>query len=400
MACAAARDRGESILSLLSRRLQPVKFVMGPTGVLRRMTASLGLGALLALCHAGPASAPVCAMPESALGGLPPDAEVEPLRDEPVGLPPVADPPDTGAVAPHAGPVARPVDSSIVLPPVPATTVAAIDTVPEAAPVGGAAASPLNESARLDSGEPVPQSTMAIPAASAVRQPPAPEEAINFGGMRVPRWIVETVVRAAGQTGVDPVYMMALADKESSFLPSNKARTSSAEGLFQFVDATWLEVVKLFGARHGFAAEAAAIEGALGSLTVPDAQMRERILELRRDPYVSALMAGEMLKRDRSRIERRLGRSISRSEFYLAHFFGTESACKFMSLLSGKPKQSAPKSFPSAAKANRALFYDQDGRKARQLSVAEVFDRIDAMIDRRLGRYEHVARFTSVEVGL
>src|SRR5436190_2175120 len=59
-----------------------------------------------------------------------------------------------------------------------------------------------------------------------------PNEVLVFEQMRVPRWLAETVVRAAQVTGVDPAYLMALADKESSLLPDNKARTSSAEGLF------------------------------------------------------------------------------------------------------------------------------------------------------------------------
>src|SRR4051812_19479894 len=59
-----------------------------------------------------------------------------------------------------------------------------------------------------------------------------PNEVLVFEQMRVPRWLTETVVRAAQVTGVDPAYLMALADKESSLLPDNKARTSSAEGLF------------------------------------------------------------------------------------------------------------------------------------------------------------------------
>ena len=64
-----------------------------------------------------------------------------------------------------------------------------------------------------------------------------PQGLMQFDDMRVPRWIVETILRAAEATGVDPVYMMALADKESSFIPANKASTSSAEGLFQFIAA-------------------------------------------------------------------------------------------------------------------------------------------------------------------
>src|SRR4051812_25773747 len=85
---------------------------------------------------------------------------------------------------------------------------------------------------------------------------PAPDpasEVIVFEKMRVPRGLAETVVRAAYATNVDPAYMMALADKESSFLPANKARTSSAEGLFQFIESTWLDVLRRYGAKHGYA---------------------------------------------------------------------------------------------------------------------------------------------------
>src|SRR3954466_11260736 len=78
-----------------------------------------------------------------------------------------------------------------------------------------------------------------------------PNEVLVFEQMRVPRWLVETVVRAAQVTGVDPAYLMALADKESSLLPDNKARTPSAEGLFQFIESTWLEVLRRYGPKHG-----------------------------------------------------------------------------------------------------------------------------------------------------
>jgi soluble lytic murein transglycosylase-like protein len=74
-----------------------------------------------------------------------------------------------------------------------------------------------------------------------------PNEVLVFEQMRVTRWLAETVVRAAQVTDVDPAYLMALADKESSFLPDNKARTSSAEGLFQFVEGTWLQVLRRYG---------------------------------------------------------------------------------------------------------------------------------------------------------
>src|SRR5215210_8571215 len=129
----------------------------------------------------------------------------------------------------------------------------------------------------------------------------SPNEVLVFEQMRVPRWLAEAVVRAAQVTNVDPAYMMALADKESSLLPENRARTSSAEGLFQFVEGTWLEVLRRYGPKHGYAAEAEAIRMVQGRPVVPDSKDRERILRLRRIPYLSALMAGEMITTHRER---------------------------------------------------------------------------------------------------
>ncbi|MBQ0822082.1 lytic transglycosylase domain-containing protein [Microvirga terrae] len=216
-------------------------------------------------------------------------------------------------------------------------------------------------------------------------------EFMEFEDMRVPVWIVDTILRASKATGADPVYMMALADKESSFLPGNKASTSSALGLFQFISSTWLEAVKSFGPMHGLIAEAEAVVGSGAKIEVTDATMREHILGLRRNPYISALMAAEMMKRDKGKIETKLGRKLSRSEFYLSHFFGVDSASRFIALVDDTPKKSAPDAFPAAAKSNKSLFFTKDGKKTRQLSVAEVYDKIDDMIDKRLNRYEAVS---------
>lgn len=218
-----------------------------------------------------------------------------------------------------------------------------------------------------------------------------PDEVLQFGAMRVRRSIVETILRASAVADVDPVYMMALADKESSFATGVKASTSSAVGLFQFISSTWLTVVREHGAKHGLQAEAEAIEVVRGQLVVSDDVTREHILGLRSDPYISALMAAEMLKKDRAKIEQRIGRDLTRSEFYIAHFLGVDGAGRFMEILGDKPKQAAPKVFAAAARANRTLFFAKVGRKTRGLTVAEVYSKIDSMIDKRLGRYERVA---------
>jgi hypothetical protein len=220
-----------------------------------------------------------------------------------------------------------------------------------------------------------------------------PNEVLVFEQMRVPRWLAETVVRAAQVTNVDPAYLMALADKESSLLPDSKARTSSAEGLFQFIESTWLEVLRRYGPKNGYVAEAEAIHTVEGRPVVSDEKDRERILSLRSIPYLSALMAGEMINTHRETLAGKVERDLSFSELYMAHFLGLNGASRFVALLSDKPDNSAPKAFPRAAKANRSLFFaskKEAARKTKALSVTEVQSRIAAMINRRVVRYASV----------
>ncbi|GJE37580.1 transglycosylase SLT domain-containing protein [Methylobacterium persicinum] len=224
------------------------------------------------------------------------------------------------------------------------------------------------------------------------------EDAVKFGQRSVPLKVVDTIVKASEEAGVDPVYMMALADKESSFDTDAKAATSSAQGLFQFVKATWLELIRDYGSRHGLAEEAAAVKGNGPAITVADG-MKERVLSLRNDPRVAALMAAELIKRDRERIEARVGRPLSTTEMYLAHFLGTASAGKFMSLSSEKPEETAAKAFRAAAKANRSLFTQKEGGKRRHLTIAEFQSRIEDMIDARLARYRGVTAVAAAADG-
>jgi hypothetical protein len=222
---------------------------------------------------------------------------------------------------------------------------------------------------------------------------PTPNDDLVFGDMKVPRWLAETLVRAAQVTNVDPAYLMALADKESSLLPDNKARTSSAEGLFQFVEGTWLEVLRRYGPKHGYAAEAEAIHLVQGRPAVSDSDERERILNLRRDPYLSALMAGEMITTHRETLAGKAARDPSFAELYMAHFLGVNGASRFVALLSDTPGKRASEAFPRAAKANRQLFFASKtdvARKRKALTVTEVQGQLDAIIAQRVAKYASI----------
>ncbi|WP_194164653.1 transglycosylase SLT domain-containing protein [Microvirga thermotolerans] len=215
-----------------------------------------------------------------------------------------------------------------------------------------------------------------------------PDEMIPFSGRSVPRWLVHSILKAARVTGVDPVYMMTLADVESSLSPEAKAPTSSAEGLFQFIDRTWLETVHAHAADYGFATAAAAIRLVDGEPVVADEKDRAWILSLRCDPYFSALMAGELIKDVEHALREQGERELAEAELYLAHFLGASSAIRFLEALDKDPNVKAAKLFPQAARANAGLFMEGKGRKRRAVSVAELYNRIDSKIVRRMDRYE------------
>src|SRR5215217_4165390 len=71
--------------------------------------------------------------------------------------------------------------------------------------------------------------------------------------------IAGAIKQAASSTGASFEYLLATAKMESNFNPKASASTSSARGLFQFIDQTWLGTVKEAGAQLGYGKYASAI---------------------------------------------------------------------------------------------------------------------------------------------
>ncbi len=223
-----------------------------------------------------------------------------------------------------------------------------------------------------------------------------PNDILEFGPMRIRRHIVQTIVKAAQAVETDPVLLMAVADKESSFITAVQAKTSSATGLYQFIERTWLGVIRDFGPKYGYSQDAAlVVPDANDRPSVQDQSERARILDLRRDPYLSALMAGEMLKRDAARIALKIGRELTLGEVYLAHFLGADDAEDFLSQVVDKPTAAAAVLLPGPARANRSIFFAGTTgrgrhRKPASLSVAQVHQKFEAMMSTRGDRYRDV----------
>lgn len=190
---------------------------------------------------------------------------------------------------------------------------------------------------------------------------PATTNAASASGT-MPRPIADAIRDGARENGLTFDYLLATAQRESSLDPDAKARTSSATGLFQFIEQTWLGLVKSEGARHGLASEARAVERASdGSYRVADAGLRDEILALRRDPAVAARLAGAFTQQNRAALAADLGREPSESDLAVAHVLGARGAATLIRAASERPGTPADALFPQAAAANRTLFYDAAG---------------------------------------
>jgi hypothetical protein len=183
--------------------------------------------------------------------------------------------------------------------------------------------------------------------------------------------VVAALRNAAAATGSDFHYLLGTAMRESSLKPHAQSSTSSATGLFQFIDQTWLGLVKQHGAQHGLGNYAAAINQGSDGRYRADGEQKQAILALRKDPHVSALMAGEFAKSTQGQMRAVLGRDVYGGELYAAHFLGPDAACKLIRQCASNPDASAAALFPQAASANKTVFYRPDGSAK---SVREVYD--------------------------
>ncbi len=183
-----------------------------------------------------------------------------------------------------------------------------------------------------------------------------------------PASILLALQRAEAATGANPALLLAIARRESGFDPAARNHRSSARGLMQFTSATWLEVVRDFGQRHGLAQHAVALSAAPRGSVPQNAQLVAEVLRLRDDPRIAAVMTAERLETWHKPLEQALGREVTPTDLYFIHLLGPAGARRFLIELARSPGQAAVGVVGRAAKANRSLFV----RDRRALSLAEV----------------------------
>lgn len=197
--------------------------------------------------------------------------------------------------------------------------------------------------------------------------------------------VVSSVRQASRAASIDFGMLMAQAKEESGFRVDAKASSSSATGLFQFINSTWLGLVQGYGAKYGLSALAQQIgSNSAGQAVVADPALRERILALRKDPLLSAALAAEYARANKGEIERALGRPAANADLYLAHFLGATGATALLKAVAQNGDAVGAALLPGAAAANRSVFFGEDGHAK---SVAEIYRSFAERIDSEAQRF-------------
>ena len=189
--------------------------------------------------------------------------------------------------------------------------------------------------------------------------------------------VIQALRAADVRERADPFVLLAIAWKESRFDPLARNKHSSARGLLQFTAKTWLTAIRDFGGRHDLAHLAATIKTDRdGRLTVSSVQVRRRILALRDNPALEAIMAAEHLAQMRVALEARLDRPATPADLYMLHLLGPTGAVKFLTFLAEEPDSPSIEAVGAAAIPNWGLFIHH----GRTLTVAQVYEDIGAAL--------------------
>jgi hypothetical protein len=177
---------------------------------------------------------------------------------------------------------------------------------------------------------------------------------------------------AATATGVDFTYLFQQAKVESGLNANAKAGTSSATGLFQFTKDTWFKVVEQHGDAMGLSGEASSLRN--GAASAAD---RQKILDMRNNPAISAQLAAHYAIDNAKALQAQGHQVTGPTDLYLAHFLGSGGASKFLAGMKENPNAPAASVLPSAANANKAIFY-KNGAPA---SFADIYQRFAKRFD-------------------
>ena len=158
---------------------------------------------------------------------------------------------------------------------------------------------------------------------------------------------MKTLIEASAKSvGIDPKLATAVAAVESDFKPNAGNGSSSAKGLFQFIDDTWKEQISKYGSKYGLPPNSSVF-----------------------DPKANALMGAQYIKTNVESLKQTTD-TVGPVEAYMAHFLGLGGAKEFLGAMKSSPETIGSELMPKAASKNTETFTS----KGKALTLKEIYE--------------------------
>lgn len=185
---------------------------------------------------------------------------------------------------------------------------------------------------------------------------------------------IAAIHAAAKTSGLEFGYLMELAQAESGFDTGIKASTSSATGLYQFINQTWLVSIEKFGTAYGLG-WARTMNGTYRDhhgrtmAYISNPVIENQVLDLRTHQPLSAHISHEFQSENKGKLSCFVRGTLDRTSLYTAHFLGAHDSVVFLNTRATSPSRAAAAVFPDAARANPGVYKTA----GRDRSLEEVF---------------------------
>lgn len=209
--------------------------------------------------------------------------------------------------------------------------------------------------------------------------------------------VIKALYRASLKTGVDFDLLLMKAILESDLGRYNAAARSSARGVFQYIEPTWLILIKRYGDKIGYPEYAKAIQisrrEGFPYFKGNDKYLREEILALRYDDNISAMIKAYQIIEETDVIRGyKNGGAVTATDHYVAHMLGLKLAKDLYDLMNRNSIFAVARlnnpQMREAAMLNRNFFYDNK----TPLTAHAVYRKFESRVDREMQRIRSVGR--------
>jgi len=211
--------------------------------------------------------------------------------------------------------------------------------------------------------------------------------------------LATAIYKASIKTGVDFELMVLKAKMESDLGRLNFASTSSARGTFQYIEPTWLTLIRRYGDKLGYPHYAEAIERSKypGVPTIKNSAkkggpfLKSEILALRHDPEISAMIKAYQIKEETNVIKKyKRGARVTSTDHYIVHMLGLSLAKEFYDMRYRGSVIAVAKlgnaRMREAARLNRVFFYHGQ----RPLTAREAYVKFEQRVRREFNAVQKI----------